>query len=89
MPFSKIIKRSQLGSKLEFVDPDREPTRAKEAGIKKYGTLHLQVGTRESNVDDVSEEKLTNALIKLVRDKMPDSLRDRRTRRKKLRLLRS
>jgi ABC-type uncharacterized transport system involved in gliding motility auxiliary subunit len=56
---------------VEFVDPDREPTRTKQAGIKKYGTLHLEVGTRESNVDDVTEEKLTNALIKLLKDKVP------------------
>lgn len=70
-PLLENYKALSTRFELEFVDPDREPTRAKEAGIKKYGTLHLQVGTRESNVDDVSEEKLTNALIKLVRDKMP------------------
>lgn len=56
---------------VEYVDPDREPMRVKEAGIKKYGTLHLQFGTRESNVDEVTEEKITNALLKLVRDKVP------------------
>jgi ABC-type uncharacterized transport system involved in gliding motility auxiliary subunit len=57
---------------VEYVDPDREPTRTKQAGVKKYGTLHLELGTRESNVDDVTEEKLTNALIKLLKDKVPN-----------------
>lgn len=54
---------------VEYVDPDREPTRAKQNSIKKYGTLQLMVGTKESKVEDPNEEKLTNALIKLVKDK--------------------
>ena len=54
---------------IEYVDPDREPTRAKEAGIKKFNTLDLQIGKRESKVEDPTEEKLTNAMIKLVKDK--------------------
>ncbi|MGZ3687389.1 MAG: GldG family protein, partial [Bdellovibrionota bacterium] len=54
---------------VEYVDPDREPTRAKEAGIKKYGTLYLQAGGRDSKVEEPNEEKLTNALIKLLKEK--------------------
>jgi hypothetical protein len=56
---------------VEYVDPDREPSRAKLAGIKKYGTVLLSFGTRESKVEDLSEEKLTNAMIKIVKDKSP------------------
>jgi ABC-type uncharacterized transport system involved in gliding motility auxiliary subunit len=79
--FSKIGQREQfrpllenyhaLSSRfeLEYVDPDRDPTRAKAAGIKKYNALHLQAGSRESTVDDPTEEKITNALLKLVREK--------------------
>lgn len=54
---------------VEYVDPDREPTRSKQLGIKKYGTLHLAVGPKESKVEDVNEEKITNALLKLLKDK--------------------
>jgi len=54
---------------VEYVDPDREPTRAKQAGIKKYGTLLLTVGTKENKIEDVTEEKLTNSLIKLLKEK--------------------
>lgn len=54
---------------IEYVDPDKEPTRAKQAGIKKYGTLQLILGTKESKVDDANEEKLVNALIKLLKEK--------------------
>lgn len=56
---------------VEFVDPDREPTRAKQAGVKKYGTLLLTVGTRDTKIEEPTEEKLTNALIKLTKDKSP------------------
>jgi ABC-type uncharacterized transport system involved in gliding motility auxiliary subunit len=54
---------------IEYVDPDREPTRAKESGIKKFNTVDLQIGKRESKVEDPTEEKLTNAIIKLLKDK--------------------
>jgi ABC-type uncharacterized transport system involved in gliding motility auxiliary subunit len=54
---------------IEYVDPDREPTRTKAAGIKKYGTALLTYSGRESKVEEVTEEKLTNALIKLTKDK--------------------
>ncbi|MFL5811944.1 MAG: GldG family protein [Bdellovibrionia bacterium] len=56
---------------VEYVDPDREPTRTKTAGIKKYGTALLSFNGRDSKVEDVNEEKLTNALIKLTKDKTP------------------
>jgi ABC-type uncharacterized transport system involved in gliding motility auxiliary subunit len=56
---------------VEYVDPDKEPTRAKQAGIRKYGTLVLAVGNRENKLEDVTEEKMTNSLIKLLKDKTP------------------
>ena len=56
---------------IEVVDPDREPTRAKQAGIKKYGTLVLLNGTHEAKVEDLSEEKITNSLIKILKSKSP------------------
>ncbi len=54
---------------VEYVDPDKEPTRAKQLQIKKYGTLVLNYGTKEQKMDEVTEEKLTNTLIKLLKDK--------------------
>ncbi len=56
---------------VEYVDPDREPTRAKESGIKKYGTLLLAVDGRDNKIEEPTEEKVTNALIKLLKDKNP------------------
>lgn len=55
---------------LEYVDPIRELTRAKQAGLKRdVATLILNYETRESKVEDLSEEKITNALIKITKDK--------------------
>ncbi|MCM2323661.1 MAG: GldG family protein [Oligoflexia bacterium] len=81
--FSKVAQREQfrglldnykaLSTKfeLEYVDPDREPTRAKQLGIKKYGTLHLAVGARDTRVEELTEQKITNELIKLLKDRTP------------------
>ncbi len=54
---------------IEYVDPDKETARAAVAGIKDYHTLILQVGQRDSKIVDPTEEKITNALIKLTSDK--------------------
>ena len=56
---------------VEYVDPDREPARSRQAGIKKYGTLQLTVGTRDNKIEEPTEEKLTNTLIKLMKEKTP------------------
>ena len=81
--YAKAQQRDQFGAlldnykslnpkfELEYVDPDREPTRAKQSGIKKYGTLQLLVGPRETKVEEPTEEKITNSLIKLLKDKVP------------------
>ena len=81
--FAKVQQREQMRSLLdnykslspkfvvEYVDPDKEPTRAKTSGIKKYGTILLQASGRESKVEDATEEKITNALIKLLKEKSP------------------
>ncbi len=54
---------------IEYVDPDRDRTRTKAANIKRYGTLVLEQGKKESRVEEANEEKLTNALVKLSKDK--------------------
>ncbi len=55
----------------EMVDPFREPTRFKASGLKKQDTAVITVGAREDKVDDLTEEKITNVLIKLQKDKQP------------------
>jgi ABC-type uncharacterized transport system involved in gliding motility auxiliary subunit len=56
---------------VEYVDPFREPARVKAAGIHKADTLVLSIENKENKIDDLSEEKITNSLIKLLKDKSP------------------
>jgi len=54
--------------KFELVDPNKEPTRAKTAGIKKMDTLVLGYHGKTAKVEDLTEEKITNEIIKLSKD---------------------
>ncbi len=53
----------------ELVDPVREPERAQQAGVDQYGTLVLRAGGRQQKVTEVTEKEVTNALLKLLRDR--------------------
>ncbi len=56
----------------EFIDPDRKPAIAKQYGINQYNIVVLESGKQETRikaaVDVVSEEELTNALIRVSRE---------------------
>ncbi|MCI0527745.1 MAG: GldG family protein, partial [Nitrospira sp.] len=56
----------------EFIDPDRKPAIAKQYGINQYNTVVLEGGKQETRIkaaaDVVSEEELTNALIRVSRE---------------------
>ncbi len=51
----------------EFLDPDKSPAKVKELGIKKDSgpALVLEAGHQQDKVQQISEEGLTNAVIKL------------------------
>jgi ABC-type uncharacterized transport system involved in gliding motility auxiliary subunit len=53
--------------KYEMVDPDRNPARAKAAGITRYDTVVVQVGDQNEKLSTLNEETLTNALVRLTR----------------------
>ena len=50
----------------EYVDPDREPARAKAAQVAAYGTVVIEYKDRTERVTSTDEQALTNALIKVV-----------------------
>lgn len=52
----------------EFVDPDRNPGRARRYRITSYGTVILETKEKEERLDLLDEERLTNALIRLTRE---------------------
>lgn len=75
-PLLDNLKGLSTKFEVEYVDPDKEPTRAKQNGIKKYNTLQLimagkdaQTPGKDQKIEDPNEEKITNTLIKLLKEK--------------------
>ncbi len=49
---------------VEYVDPDKNPQLAREAGIKNYGTAVVQVGANKQEAKSITEEGITGAFIR-------------------------
>jgi ABC-type uncharacterized transport system involved in gliding motility auxiliary subunit len=49
---------------VQYVDPDKKPQLAREAGIRNYGTALVQVGTRREEAKSMTEEGITGAFIR-------------------------
>src|SRR5271170_1983038 len=49
---------------VEYVDPDKNPQAAREAGIKSYGTTIVRIGTRTNEAKSTSEEDISGAIIR-------------------------
>ena len=53
--------------KYELVDPNREPARAQAANVTSYGTIIVKLKEREERLQNLSEEEMTNAIIRVLR----------------------
>lgn len=51
---------------LDFVDPDREPERARAAGVRFDGEVVVRYETASETLGRLDEENLTNALVRLA-----------------------
>ncbi len=72
--FDDLVNKYKYHSdkiKIAFVDPDKDVALAKQYKIKKYQTMVVEHGKRETRVENISEEKLTNAIIQVGKDKTP------------------
>ena len=49
---------------VEYVDPDKNPQAAREAGIKNYGTAVVRVGANKQEAKGLNEEGVTGAFIR-------------------------
>lgn len=49
----------------EFIDPDRDPVAATEAGITRDGSVVLTLDNQKQIITSVNEEQITSALIRL------------------------
>ncbi len=54
--------------KVEFIDPDSNPTKAREYGIIKYGTIVFQKGDKKEEATGFTESDITSSILKLDRD---------------------
>jgi len=55
--------------KYQFIDPDKNPGLVKRYDITTDGTTILESGDKESRITTTSEEDLTNAIVKVSREK--------------------
>ncbi len=70
-----LLERYQLAApdkvKVEFIDPQAQPGRLRELNIQSErlagGLLHVRLGSESSEVSDLTEQALTNAVVKLTR----------------------
>jgi ABC-type uncharacterized transport system involved in gliding motility auxiliary subunit len=60
-------QRVKPDMELTFVDPREQPQRAQEAGVRLNGELVVEYGGRKENLSNLSEQDLTNLLMRLVR----------------------
>ncbi len=49
---------------VSYVDPDKKPGLAREAGIKNYGTALVQIGLKKEEAKSMTEEGITGAMIR-------------------------
>ena len=52
----------------EIVDPQKEPEKVARHDVKRQGQVVVVTGARSEIVDEFSEEKITNTIIKLTRE---------------------
>lgn len=61
---------ANLSSKLkvEYVDPDKNPQLAREAGIRNFGTAIVQIGAKKEEAKSMTEEGVTGAFIRVLKN---------------------
>src|SRR6202012_1695313 len=50
--------------KVEYVDPDKNPQVAREAGIRNLGTAVVEIGAKKEEAKSMTEEGITGAFIR-------------------------
>jgi ABC-type uncharacterized transport system involved in gliding motility auxiliary subunit len=67
--FLARYQRAKRDLAVEFVDPEREPTRARDAGIQQNGEMVVAFGERSERFSPfaLNEQSFTNLLVRLAR----------------------
>ena len=52
---------------VNYVDPNRDPGLARSFGVQSYGSVYVALGKRHIEASEISEQGITNALIRLLK----------------------
>jgi ABC-type uncharacterized transport system involved in gliding motility auxiliary subunit len=52
---------------VDYIDPDKKPQVAKVAGVRNYGSIFVNVGTRREEAKSLTEEEITGAIIRTLK----------------------
>lgn len=52
---------------VQYVDPDRQPSIAKQYAVRSYGTIVIASGDRHFEAQGATEEGITNALVRVLK----------------------
>jgi ABC-type uncharacterized transport system involved in gliding motility auxiliary subunit len=69
--FSDLMKEYRYASsniQTQVIDPQKEPGRVEQYNIQRNGQIVIVSGPRTEMVDEATEEKITNAIIKVTRE---------------------
>jgi len=59
-----------LSTKLsvDYIDPEKKPQLARAAGVRSYGTIFVDAGTKHQEAKSLSEEEVTGAMIRALKE---------------------
>lgn len=63
-----LAKNARLN--IQYVDPQRDPTKAMAEKLTSPNTVVFRLGQQEQKITTFSEEKITNALVGVLKDKL-------------------
>ncbi len=52
---------------VEYIDPDKKPQIARAMGVTSYGTVYVEAGGKREEARYVTEEEITNAIIRVLK----------------------
>lgn len=65
----KEYARTSHRVKYQFIDPDKDPVAAKRYKITAYNTTVVESGGNDEKVMEITEEKITNAIVTVTRER--------------------
>jgi len=63
-----IYQREGASLKIKYIDPDKEPLLSQAEKLTSPNTVIFRMGNRESRLTSFNEEKLTNALVNVMKE---------------------